>query len=242
VWQVIWAAAFILFGLVLFTVMPEFSRQATNYAERIGASLGLGVLVGCGAPIAAVIACVTVVGLFLGLSTFFLWYASLYFAQIIIGALLGQWLMGRTSELWPLIGRMIVGLLIVRLCFLIPHIGGWLKLGVIIWGIGAISLAIYRRMQPLWRRVCRRCQARSRRERRSAECSRFRLVRDLVWRPSVASARPPARRGQPLARLLLGSISDNSPRSVGDRRGTLRTSGQAGRNACAYWCPLPHFL
>jgi len=149
VWQVIWAAAFILFGLVLFTVMPEFSRQATNYAERIGASLGLGVLVGCGAPIAAVIACVTVVGLFLGLSTFFLWYASLYFAQIIIGALLGQWLMGRTSELWPLIGRMIVGLLIVRLCFLIPHIGGWLKLGVIIWGIGAISLAIYRRMQPL---------------------------------------------------------------------------------------------
>jgi hypothetical protein len=149
VWQVIWAAAFILFGLVLFTVMPEFSRQATSYAERIGASLGLGVLVGCGAPIAAVIACVTVVGLFLGISTFFLWYASLYVAQIIIGALLGQWLMGRTSELWPLIGRMIVGLLIVRLCFLIPHIGIWLKIGVIIWGIGAMSLAIYRRMQPL---------------------------------------------------------------------------------------------
>ena len=148
-WQLIWAAAFVLFGLVLFAVMPEFSRQATDYAERIGASLGLGVLVGCGVPIAALIACITVVGLFLGLSTLFLWYASLYFAQLIVGALIGQWLMGRTSELWPLIGRMIVGVLLARLCFLIPRIGIWLKLGVVIWGIGAISLAIYRRMQPL---------------------------------------------------------------------------------------------
>jgi cytoskeletal protein CcmA (bactofilin family) len=149
VWQVIWAAAFVLFGMVLFVVMPEFSRQAASNAERIGASLGLGVLVGCGVPIAAVIACITVVGLFLGVSTFFLWYASLYFAQVIVGALIGQWLMGRTSELWPRIGRMIVGLLVVRLCFLIPHIGGWLKLGVIIWGIGAIALTVYRRMQPV---------------------------------------------------------------------------------------------
>ena len=149
VWQLIWAAAFVLFGLVLFVVMPDFSRQATRYAERVGASLGLGVLVGCGLPIAALIACITVVGLFLGLSTLFLWYASLYFAQIIVGALIGQWLMGRTTELWPLIGRMIVGLLLVRLCFLIPHIGIWLKIGVMIWGIGAISLAMYRRMQPV---------------------------------------------------------------------------------------------
>ena len=93
VWQVIWAAAFVLFGLVLFVVMPDFTRQATRYAERVGASLGLGVLVGCGVPIAALIACITVVGLFLGLSTFFLWYASLYFAQIIVGALIGQWRM-----------------------------------------------------------------------------------------------------------------------------------------------------
>jgi hypothetical protein len=37
----------------------------------------------------------------------------------------------------------------VRLCFLIPHIGIWLKIGVILWGVGAMSLAIYRRMQPL---------------------------------------------------------------------------------------------
>ena len=149
IWQVIWAAAFILFGLVLFALMPKFSREAVKSAEHYGASAGLGVLVLFGLPIAACIACITVVGLFIGISTLFLWYASLYFAQIIVGAVIGQWLMGRTSELWPLIGRMAVGLVIVRLCTTIPHLGGWVKFAAILWGIGAISLALYRRFQPM---------------------------------------------------------------------------------------------
>jgi hypothetical protein len=62
---------------------------------------------------------------------------------------IGQWLMGRTSELWPLIGRMAVGLVIVRLCTTIPHLGGWVKFAAMLWGIGAISLALYRRFQPM---------------------------------------------------------------------------------------------
>jgi len=149
VWQVIWAAAFILFGLVLFALMPKFAEDAVKSAEQYGAAAGLGVLVMFGVPIAAIIACVTVVGLFIGISTLFIWYASLYFAQIIVGAVVGQWLMGRTSELWPLIGRMAVGVVIVRLGTTIPHIGGWVKLAAILWGVGALSLALYRRFQPV---------------------------------------------------------------------------------------------
>lgn len=149
IWQVIWVAAFILFGLVLFAVMPKFAQDSVAAAEQIGVTAGLGVLVLFGVPIAAVIACITVVGLFIGLSTLFVWYASLYFAQIIVGAVVGQWMMGRTSELWPLIGRMAVGLAIVRLCTTIPHVGGWVKFAAILWGIGAISLSIYRRFEPV---------------------------------------------------------------------------------------------
>jgi len=148
VWQVIWAAAFILFGLVLFQLMPQFSKEAVANAERYGASFGLGVLVFFGIPIAALIACVTVVGLFVGLSTFFIWYASLYYAQLVVGALVGQWLMGRTNETWPLIGRMVVGIMIVRLATVIPGAGGWIKFAVIVWGLGATSLALYNRFQP----------------------------------------------------------------------------------------------
>src|SRR5260370_40372670 len=86
VWQVIWAAAGILFGLVLFALMPSFSQDAVKSAEHYGPSAGLGVLVLFGVPIAACIACITVVGLFLRVSTLFLWFASLYFAQIVVGA------------------------------------------------------------------------------------------------------------------------------------------------------------
>jgi cytoskeletal protein CcmA (bactofilin family) len=148
VWQVIWIAAFVLFGLVLFQVMPVFSKEAVVNVEHYGASFGLGVLVFFGVPIAAAIACCTVVGIFIGISTFFLWYATLYYAQIIVGTLVGQWLLGRSRETWPLIGRMAVGVVIVRLCTIVPHVGGWVKFGVILWGAGAISLALYRRFQP----------------------------------------------------------------------------------------------
>lgn len=148
VWQVIWAAAFVLFGLVLLQLMPLFAGEAVTNAERYGASFGLGVLVFFGVPIAAIIACITVVGLFVGISACFIWYASLYFAQIIVGALVGQWLMGRTREIWPLIGRMAVGVVLVRMATVIPEIGGWVKFGVILWGLGALSLTIYNRFQP----------------------------------------------------------------------------------------------
>lgn len=149
VWRVIWAAAFILFGLVLISVMPLFSREATGNVENVGASFGLGVLVGFAVPIAAVIACFTVVGLFVGLSSLFLWYASLYFAQIIVGAAVGQWILGRAHETWGLIGRMAIGVVLLRAGMALPYIGVWLKIAVIVWGIGAISLAVYRRLQPV---------------------------------------------------------------------------------------------
>jgi len=149
VWQVIWAAAYILFGLVLFALMPNFSEEVVKSTEQYGAAAGLGILVGCGLPIAALIACVTVVGLFIGISALFLWYAALHFGQIVVGALVGKWLMGRTEETWPLIGRMAVGFVVLRLCTMIPHVGWVFKYGAALWGIGAISLVVYRRLQPV---------------------------------------------------------------------------------------------
>lgn len=146
-WQVILMAAFVLYGLVLMNLMPQFARESVRSAESIGASLGLGILVFFGVLIGAVIVCVTVVGLFVGLSTFFAWVIAVYAAQTVVGALVGQWLMGRTQEMWPMIGRMTVGVIIIRAITMLPH-GGWVKFGVVLWGLGAISIALYRRFQP----------------------------------------------------------------------------------------------
>ncbi len=149
VWQVIWTAAFVLFGLVVFLLLPKFAMETVRAGQQIGASAGLGVLVMFGVPIAAIIACITVVGLIVGISGLFLWVLMLISAEIVVGTLIGQWLMGEASEIWPLIGRMVVGVIIVRLITLIPHVALWVKLAVLLWGVGAISLAIYRRFQPV---------------------------------------------------------------------------------------------
>ncbi|HMI51802.1 MAG TPA: hypothetical protein VK525_09830 [Candidatus Saccharimonadales bacterium] len=148
VWQIIWIAAFVLFGMVLILLMPKYSQESVHYVENYGASFGLGLLVFVAMPVAAALACLTVVGLFLGISALFIWYGALYFAQVVVGAMVGQWILGRTQETWPLIGRMALGVAVVRIGTTIPEIGGWIKLGLMFWGLGALSLAVYRRFQP----------------------------------------------------------------------------------------------
>jgi hypothetical protein len=99
--------------------------------------------------IAAFIACLTVVGLLVGISTFFVWLVAVFSSYVVVGAVVGRWILGKTTEFWPLIGRMALGVLIVMIATGIPHVGGWIRFGVWIWGMGAIAVAVYRRVQPI---------------------------------------------------------------------------------------------
>jgi cytoskeletal protein CcmA (bactofilin family) len=152
VWRVIWTAAFVLFGLVLFLLVPKFAGEATRAGQQYGASLGLGVLVLFGVPIAAVIACVTVVGIPLGILTLGFWLLMLNCAELVVGTVVGTWILGSATETWDLIGRMAMGFVIVRIVYTpLEHVhvlGSLVGLGIVIWGSGAISLALYKRFQP----------------------------------------------------------------------------------------------
>ena len=148
-WRVIWTAAFVLFGLVLFLLLPEFSEETVRAGERFGAPVGLGVLVFFAVPIAAIIACITVVGIPLGALTFALWILGLFTAEIVVGAVVGNWILGKAADTWGLIGRMAMGFALVRIVYT-PlehlHVVGFLvALGIWMWGMGAISLALYNR-------------------------------------------------------------------------------------------------
>lgn len=152
VWRVIWTGAFILFGMVLVLLMPKFAEETVNAAERFGAPLGLGVLVFFAVPIAAIIACITIVGIPLGVLTMGFWFLMLCCAELIVGTVVGSWMMGPSRDTWSLIGRMAMGFVAVRIVYtfmeqvhVLGLIGG---LGILMWGMGAIALALYNRFQP----------------------------------------------------------------------------------------------
>jgi cytoskeletal protein CcmA (bactofilin family) len=151
-WRVIWTAAFVLFGLVLFLLLPKFAEETVKAGERFGAPLGLGVLVFFAVPIAALLACITVVGIPLGVLTFGIWFLAINCAEIVVGTVVGNWILGKTSDTWGLIGRMAMGFVLVRIVYT-PlahlHVVGFLVgLGIWMWGMGAISLALYNRFSP----------------------------------------------------------------------------------------------
>jgi len=151
-WRVIWTAAFVLLGMVLILLLPKFAEEAVRAGERVGAPLGLGLLVVPAVPIACLIACITVVGIPLGVLTFGLWFLGLFTAEIVVGAVVGNWILGRAADTWGLIGRMVMGFVLVRIVYTpLEHvhvIGFLVGLGILMWGMGAMSLAVYNRLQP----------------------------------------------------------------------------------------------
>jgi len=148
IWRVIWTGAFLVFGLVLAGLMPRFAMETVESAAQLGASFGLGVLVFFGVVLASIIACITVVGLFVGLSSFMLWLVMLFAAEVVGCGSIGQSSLGHTAEFWPFFLRVIVGVIAVRVLTSIPFIGFWAAWVVTVWGMGAIALALYRRLQP----------------------------------------------------------------------------------------------
>lgn len=142
----IWGMAFVM-GLVFISVAPGLVQETSREVARLGAPLGLGLVSFIVLPIAAVIACVTVVGLGLGISALFLWVFMLFFAQVFAAVWLGEAMLGVTSGTWPMTGRLALGLFVLRLGALIPFLGGWVRFLSCVLGMGALALVIYRRMQ-----------------------------------------------------------------------------------------------
>lgn len=146
VWKIIWMGAAFLLGLVLVLLMPRFSSDVVNAAHSYGPALGIGVLVWCGLFLSAVIACFTVVGLALGVSTLLFWLLVNYVAKIIVGAWVGEMILGRSRDTGSLIARIALGLPIVVVATMVPIIGVLVCFLVWFWGMGALSLTIYNRL------------------------------------------------------------------------------------------------
>jgi hypothetical protein len=143
----LWGASFV-FGLVILLLAPGFFFDAERACRKAPQAIGLGLLFLVGTPIAAIIVCITIVGLGVGISALLLWAIAIYSAQVYVGSWLGERIIGEGVGVGPALGRLAVGLLILRAVYMLPYIGGWIAFLVLIWGMGAMLLALYRYMRP----------------------------------------------------------------------------------------------
>ena len=142
----IWGTAFVM-GLVLIALMPGPMQEASRQASRVGVPLGIGFVTWIMMPVMAVLACITVVGLGVGITLMTLWIFLIFFAQVIAAMWVGEAILGTGGGTWPLVGRMALGLLLIRLGALIPILGIWIRFLACVLGTGGLALVIFHHLQ-----------------------------------------------------------------------------------------------
>jgi len=142
-----WGVGFV-YGLVLLLLMPGLFFDATEACKKYLPAGGFGLLFLFGTPIAAIIACFTIVGLAVGIATLLLYLIALYSSTVFVGAWIGEMLLGAKTGIGQAILRLALGLFILRVLRLLPYVGGWVLFFAICWGLGALMLALYKRMRP----------------------------------------------------------------------------------------------
>lgn len=143
----LWGAAFV-FGLALILLLPGFFVEGMQASRRFLPALGLGVVAMIATPIVAIIVCITMVGLGVGIATILIYAIALYASQTFVSTWIGGALLGKGEGTGALLGRLAVGLVILHGLELLPyHAGAIVKLVALWWGMGAIAIAIYRHLR-----------------------------------------------------------------------------------------------
>jgi len=139
-------AAAVVVGILLLVIFPGFFQATLREAGSIGLPIGVGALaliVGAFALVLGVL--LLIVGVGAGVACAMACVPILYVAQVFVGTWLGNKIMGEKSAATnAVIGRMAVGMLIVRIAGFIPVLGGLVWLAVLLWGTGAVLLGFYR--------------------------------------------------------------------------------------------------
>ncbi len=140
-----WCAAF-LFGLLIVFLMPGFFSDVVRSTERAGISFGLGLIVLVAGFFFVIFSILlALIGLPVGVVILFFYVPAIYAAQVFVGAFLGGKLLGPTASSGDALGRLALGLLVIRVLGMIPILRVFVWIAVILWGVGALTLALYDR-------------------------------------------------------------------------------------------------
>lgn len=141
-------AAFVL-GLVIIAAFHRMVWTASAAMRRKpGPSFGWGILLLVAVPAATIAAGITIAGIPLALIITVLYMIAIYSSQVLVGLVLGQWLLGKPAEgesKGAMIGALAFGLaIIVTLRSLpVPYINLVIWLITIVFGLGTLAVALW---------------------------------------------------------------------------------------------------
>ncbi len=132
-------------GLIIILIIPGRSASvADSIRNKPWTSLGWGAVILFATPLAAIVVCITVIGIPVGLIALALYAIAIYISQVFVGLFIGRWIIGRfrgTESKAIMVGALALGLVILTLLGLIPYLGFWIGLAVALFGLGAILVS-----------------------------------------------------------------------------------------------------
>ncbi len=132
-------------GLIIILIIPGRSASvADSIRNKPWTSLGWGAVILFATPIAAIVVCITVIGIPVGLIALALYAIAIYISQVFVGLFIGRWIIGRFREVESraiMVGALALGLIIITLLGLIPYLGFWIGLAVALFGLGAMLVS-----------------------------------------------------------------------------------------------------
>jgi hypothetical protein len=138
----------LLLGVIIVLLAP---RRTALVADGIGnrpwLSLGWGALILLATPVAAIVACITIVGIPLGLIALALYAIAIYLSQIPVALFIGRWIIGRFRGMETraiLVGALALGLAIISLLKSIPYFGFAIGLATVLFGLGTLVVSCRR--------------------------------------------------------------------------------------------------
>jgi cytoskeletal protein CcmA (bactofilin family) len=140
-WQLVRLGAAFLSGLALLWLFPGLQTASlADAGDAVKAGL-FGLVAAIVLPVGALIACITVVGLPLGIIGAIVWLLGLYFAKTVVAQLIGRTLFRSPHGVPHYAATLLAGLVIVIIAINLPWIG-WL-VGLVLTLVGLGMLVTY---------------------------------------------------------------------------------------------------
>lgn len=140
-------------GLIILLAPKRATAVATSIKYKPLLSLGWGALVFFVAPLAALIAFITVIGIPVSIIGIIFYFIALYLSQVAVGLFLGYWILGYVTKVnsrGMLLAAFALGFVILTLVSLIPYVGSVVCFAAALFGLGAMALSqkTLRSMEP----------------------------------------------------------------------------------------------